>query len=162
RPGPNSTFAVMILDLKTGERRQVTHPPEGYWGDWDPKFSPDGRKLAFKRVRGLWQDFLYLVPASGGEVRQLTFDGQGIAGHTWLQDGRSLLISCQRGGTIYSLWRIPVEPSRQAVLVDKDETDLLGPAIAKRAGAVAWVSQVSDQNIYRISTSGDSAPVRLI
>jgi eukaryotic-like serine/threonine-protein kinase len=162
KPGPNSAHAVMMVDLQTGQRRQVTGPPDGYWGDWDPKFSPDGRMLAFKRVKGLWQDSLYLVPVSGGVPRQLTFDGQGIAGHAWLQGGGSLLAACQRGGTIYGLWRVPVEPAGQPVLISSGGADLIAPATARSAATIAWVNQVSDENIYRIATSGDSAPVRFI
>ena len=162
KPSPNSPFGIMIVDLQTGERRQVTRSPDDHWGDWDPKFSPDGRMLAFKRVKGLWQDSLFLVPVSGGTPRQLTFDGQGIAGHAWLQGGRGLLASCQRGGTKYGLWRIPIDPAAQPVLISEASTDLLAPATAKRAATIAWVNQVSDQNIYRVSTSGNSAPVIFI
>ncbi|MGH9629938.1 MAG: protein kinase domain-containing protein, partial [Bryobacteraceae bacterium] len=162
KPGPNSAFAVMILNLETGERRQFTHPPDGYWGDWDPKFSPDGRVLAFKRVKGLWQDSLHVAPVTGGAPRQLTFDGQGIAGHAWFQSGKSLLVSCQRGGTIYALWRVPLEPGGQPVLINEGGADLIAPATARRANTVAWVNQVSDENIYRVAASGDSAPVLLI
>jgi serine/threonine protein kinase len=163
KPGPNLPHAVMILDLKTGERRQLTKPPEDHWGDWDPKFSPDGRAIAFKRVKGLWQDTLYLVPLSGGTPRQLTFDGQSIAGHTWLPGGKSLLASCQRGGTIRGLWRIQVEPAgQQPVLISESVFDLIAPASARNAGTIAWVNQISDENIYRVSTSGNSAPIRFI
>jgi eukaryotic-like serine/threonine-protein kinase len=162
KPQPGLGFAVMILNLQTGERRRVTDPPGDHWGDWDPKFSSDGRMLAFKRVKAFWQDSLYLVSVSGGTPRQLTFDSQGIWGHTWLQDGRSLLASCQRGGTIFGLWRIPIEPGSKPVLINEGGSDLVAPAVARRAGTIAWESRISDDNIYRVSTSGDLPPVRVI
>src|SRR6516225_1085273 len=39
--GPDQ-LAVYLLNLKTGQKRRLTSPPKGIWGDWDPKFSPDG------------------------------------------------------------------------------------------------------------------------
>jgi eukaryotic-like serine/threonine-protein kinase len=162
KSAPTSGFAVMILNLQTGERRQITKPTADYWGDWDPKFSPDGRMLAFKRVKGFWQDSLYLTPISGGTPRQLTFDGQGIRGHGWLQDGQSLLASCQRGGTTFGLWRIPIEHGKEPVLINEGGADAAAPATARRAGTIVWENRISDDNIYRVSTSGDSPPVRFI
>ena len=69
--------------------------------------------LAFKRVSGFWVDDLYLVPAKGDPPRRLTRTGRGIWGHAWMSDGRSLLLSWQRTGTIFGIWRFPVKAYEQ-------------------------------------------------
>jgi Tol biopolymer transport system component len=40
---------IFLLSLESGERRRLTRPPAGYRGDSVPRFSPDGRTLAFIR-----------------------------------------------------------------------------------------------------------------
>jgi dipeptidyl aminopeptidase/acylaminoacyl peptidase len=64
-------LAIFSLDLRTSRRQRLTAPPLSDWGDWDPKYSPDGTQIAFKRVSGFWRDALYVMPSTGGSVRRL-------------------------------------------------------------------------------------------
>jgi eukaryotic-like serine/threonine-protein kinase len=50
-PNPDQ-LAIYLFNLKTGQRRRLTSPPKGIWGDWDPKFSPDGAEIAFNESQG--------------------------------------------------------------------------------------------------------------
>ena len=71
-----------------------------------PAFSPDGRTIVFVRDQGAYSDDLYLVPAGGGEPRQLTFDKKAISGHpTWTPDGAAVLFASSRAG-LPELWRV--------------------------------------------------------
>jgi eukaryotic-like serine/threonine-protein kinase len=58
-------LSIYLFNLQTGEKRKLTAPPPQVWGDWDPKFSPDGETVAFKRVTEYWADDIYLVPTVG-------------------------------------------------------------------------------------------------
>ena len=71
--------AIYFYDMLSGEKRELTDPPDGIWGDWDPKFSPDGRRLAFKRVTAFWSDDLYVVPSAGGSPIRLPSNKRGIS-----------------------------------------------------------------------------------
>ena len=63
-----------------------------------PVVSPDGRHLAFLRVRTVGRVAIFLVPltsglAPSGTPRQLTDDDPGVIGLAWTPDGRDLVFS---------------------------------------------------------------------
>lgn len=39
----DEAFAIYLMSPATGEKRRLTHPPAGIWGDHDPVFSPEGQ-----------------------------------------------------------------------------------------------------------------------
>ena len=155
-------LALYLLNLKTGKTRQLTSPPKEDWGDWNPKFSPDGLTIAFKRVTSFWVDDMYLVPEKGGTPRRLTSAGRGIWGHAWLPDGKSLIVSCQRAGSIFGIWRFPTVPNVQPERISLGGVDAITPTASRRTDSIAWVNQLWDLNIYRIASDGKGKPARLI
>jgi Tol biopolymer transport system component len=155
-------LALYLLKLRTGQTRRLTSPPEHFWGDWNPRFSPDGSTLAFKRVTGFWVDDLYLIPTRGGDPRRLTAVNRGIWGHAWTPDGKSLIVSCQRTGSIFGIWRFPLTPNVQPEPISIGGTDAITPTASRKTDRIAWVDQVWDLNIYRIAITGEGAPARLI
>jgi Tol biopolymer transport system component len=155
-------IAIYLFNLRTGEKRKLTSPPPEATGDWDPKFSPDGRLVAFKRVTAFWADDLYIAPLAGGAPRQVTAERRGIWGHAWTADGRSLIVSCQREGSIFGLWRFPLTPPGQPERIVQGGTDAITPATCRTTSRVGWVNQLQDLNIYRISAARAEAPVKLI
>ncbi|MCA1619195.1 MAG: DPP IV N-terminal domain-containing protein [Acidobacteria bacterium] len=61
-----------------------------------PRFSPDGKWLAFSSDRNGNLD-VYLIPAAGGTVKQLTSHSADDTVLNWSPDGRSVLFSSNRG-----------------------------------------------------------------
>jgi Tol biopolymer transport system component len=84
----------------------LTSPPADTIGDFFPIYSPDGKAVAFVRLVAEGNADLYVVSASGGTVRQLTFDKAYILGVAWSADGKDLIFSSHRGGS-QSLWFVP-------------------------------------------------------
>jgi dipeptidyl aminopeptidase/acylaminoacyl peptidase len=86
--GNSDVYIVSIDGPDKGERpRQLTSSPEG---DSHPRFSPDGRTLAFTSSRS-GQAQVWLMPLEGGEARQLTFLSTGASGPQWTPDGRHII-----------------------------------------------------------------------
>ncbi|MBL0938871.1 MAG: PD40 domain-containing protein [Gemmatimonadaceae bacterium] len=78
--------------------------------DFMPRFSPDGRWIAFTSNR-MGNNDVYVVPVEGGEPRQLTwFSGDDQALY-WTPDGRELVISSSRGTHAFGspLYRLPLD-----------------------------------------------------
>jgi tricorn protease len=69
-----------------------------------PRFSPDGRLVAFTSNR-FGNDDVFVVPATGGEPRQLTFNTTGDTVQYWTPDGKGIIFSSQRA---ISPWRSPL------------------------------------------------------
>jgi serine/threonine protein kinase len=160
---PNANqLAIYLFNLQTGQKARLASPPEGIWGDWDPKFSRDGTEIAFKRVSGFWEDDVYIAKVSGGSIRHVITGVGGINGHAWTADGRQLVVSCQRGSTIYGLWLFPTSTDRMPQRLAHTTADAITPTTNSKADLIAWVEQFNDENIYRVSMKGNSPPEKLI
>jgi len=119
RENRDEPSAIFLLSLETGEKRRLTTSPADHSGDEFPRFSPDGRTVAFVRTRS-YQAGIYLVPAEGGEPRPLVKDNSFAVGLDWTSDGREIIFSSMRVGNLglYGLWRVPVaggEPKKLPV-----------------------------------------------
>src|SRR6516164_8360362 len=64
--------------------------------DIQPRFSPDGRWIAFSSDREGNMD-VYVIPATGGAVRRLTMHSADETVLDWTRDGKSVLFASQRG-----------------------------------------------------------------
>ena len=89
--GANTTSSAIWLAVM-GEGKVAT-PWQGTSGEqhnFAPRWSPDGRTLAFLSDRsGTTQ--VYLLPMNGGEARRLSNLPQGISEYSWRPDGSALL-----------------------------------------------------------------------
>jgi tricorn protease len=96
---------VWLADTAGGEAKRVTDHVEL---DAYPLFSPDGNWLAFSSLRnGNWD--IYLVPAMGGQPRQLTRSGGNEIATGWSPDGKRVLFSGQRDIPRPSVFSIDVQ-----------------------------------------------------
>ncbi|MBX6330413.1 MAG: S9 family peptidase [Gemmatimonadaceae bacterium] len=69
-----------------GGPRQLTAGPH----DAAPRWSPDGRTLAFVRSRDNGPPQIYLLAMAGGEAVQLTDAPRGASAPVWAPDGKSI------------------------------------------------------------------------
>ncbi|HEU5344769.1 MAG TPA: hypothetical protein VFU60_10515, partial [Ktedonobacterales bacterium] len=76
--------AIWLLDARSGEQRQLT---SGAKRDSSPRWSPDGRTLAFISDREDETAQLYLLPLDGGDARRLTLTRRGASEPFWSPDG---------------------------------------------------------------------------
>ena len=64
-----------------------------------PRWSPDDRLLAFQRDSLAFANSLEIVPAAGGEPREVARSAW-LKGFSWLPDGSGLVYSSSRGSTL--------------------------------------------------------------
>src|SRR5919204_4019120 len=73
-------------------RRLTSHPSAAV----HPRFSPDGKWIAFSSARYGNPD-VFITPAGGGEAKRLTFHSAGDTVVGWTRDSRKVLFSSARG-----------------------------------------------------------------
>jgi len=86
----NSSKAnIWMMPTRGGEPRRMTNSPKG---DSSPRWSPDGKSLAFisGRENG---DQVWLLPVDGGEAKRLTDISTGVSDLGWSPDGKRLLFT---------------------------------------------------------------------
>jgi eukaryotic-like serine/threonine-protein kinase len=157
--GPGKSDALFAMAIDSGEKRQVTFPPE-LVSDVDPVVSPDGRSLIFRRNTTPFRGAFYRVALgdgsvpSGEPVRLTPPLGEGAS--TWTRDGREIVFSANR-----VLWRFDAmkggTPARLAAVGQDGQSPVLAPTDDGRQRLV-YLHSVADVNVWRVTTSEPGAP----
>ena len=139
---------IALLSLADLTARTLTSPPSEY-ADWAPVFSPDGSTVAFARTAdpGDLGD-LFVLPAKGGEPRQITFDNSLIFGLTWTKDGRDIVFSSNRGG-VPILWRISASGGTSRP-VQGTGSPAYNPSIPGKGDWLVYQQTLISDNIWRL------------
>jgi dipeptidyl aminopeptidase/acylaminoacyl peptidase len=118
--------SIWIAPVEGGEPRRLTAGPN----DYSPRWSPDGRTLAFvrstarpkpprnktERNAGADKGQIWLLSLEGGEPTQLTKQRDGAGSPTWSPDGKTLLFTAKVGG--------PEEPEVEEAALAEDQLHL--------------------------------------
>jgi tricorn protease len=97
----------MVNDDGTNPRRLTVHAAR----DAHPKFSPDGKWIAFSSNR-YGNDDVFVMPATGGEAKRLTYNSAPDTVVGWSRDSKKVMFSSSRGrvyGGIPSLYEVPAD-----------------------------------------------------
>ena len=129
-----------------------------------PRWSPDGRWIAFQRGDSIRFD-VFVAPATGGTPRQLTHENNMMSGFAWLPDSTGVVYSSSHGGTMpylptLGLWQVTLRDGRVRQ-VTSGETSYVSPDISKTGAIVVgrmklqtdiWtfpVDGLPDENVRR-------------
>jgi Tol biopolymer transport system component len=106
---------IVVRDVKSGEERELYRFPTLERGA-HLALSPDRRRLSFVNYGWGTVRSLRIMPASGGDAREVWSFGetkQGTPGvsHTWTPDGRYILFSAPDPSDlrIWDLWRVSID-----------------------------------------------------
>lgn len=160
-PG-DSAFAVYVFDSSTSQSRKLTNPPARSGGDGQPRFSPDGKTLSFKRMEARGNEDIFLVPVAGGAERRIVHSARQIDGQSWMPDGRALIVSAALEGMFSALWQIPLDQPLKPRRFTDGTVAAIAPSVARLGSQLAWVVQEEDSNIWETNTHGDGIPKKLI
>lgn len=85
---PNNSYrrALYLISTAGGSPRRFSRGKS----DYQPRWSPDGRRLAFVSTRDDEKGQIYLIDLAGGEAQQLTAMPNGASDPAWSPDGRRL------------------------------------------------------------------------
>jgi Tol biopolymer transport system component/DNA-binding winged helix-turn-helix (wHTH) protein len=147
---------ISLLSLSDGSTRKLTSP-SGQDHDFLPAFSPDGTTVAFVRgsTAGVVND-VFVVPATGGASKRLTFDDRVIFGLAWTPDGRDLIFSSARGGAAF-LWRVPASGGTPQPFADVT-TMTMSLTISPKGSQAAFQHVAAHDTVWRIELADEKRP----
>jgi Tol biopolymer transport system component len=93
---------LTLVSAETGMTRQLTAAPRGFFGDFDPSFSPNGRSLAFTRLQGYAAGEVNVLPLSAdlapaAAPQSLTNGKRWARNPIWTPNGDHLLYVVREG-----------------------------------------------------------------
>jgi Tol biopolymer transport system component len=121
-----------------------------------PRWSPDGRWIAFQRGDSIRFD-IFVAPATGGEPRQLTHDNDMMSGFAWLPDSTGIVYSSSRGGSMpylppLSLWKVALRDGSVRQVTSGDAS-YMTPDISK-SGAILVSRMKLQTDIWKFPVDG--------
>ena len=126
---------------------QVLPAPGGIDRYTEPRFSPDGSRIAFiVKSQGPGGELAVLNMASS-KMHQLTHDGVMALSPAWSPDGRYIYFASSRGGTV-NIWKIPVnggEPEQ----ITSGQGDDSGLDISADGNRIVFSTWRTNTNIAR-------------
>ena len=150
-------FSLYLVHVSDGKKLRLTYPNMDIIGDVAPRFSPDGTRVGFIRVKYQFQEGLFVVPVAGGEIRQLTDEAHLLSDVEW-QTNDSLVFNGKLDGE-FRFWRRDIQvPNTRATLVSAIGTDMPAQfSIFRRTGQMAFSAHGTDLNIWSIDMVKPSA-----
>jgi len=147
-----SNSRVWVIHADGSEMRQLTDPPRaGEWGkanlpfgDYDPRISPDGKKIVFERLIGDTSPHgnydLFLINIDGTHLEAITDNGitQGLASWSPSGDKIAYIISAKGDVGMYDLFLINIDGTNNRNIT---------PTNFPNEFLVKWVSFSGEENL---------------
>jgi Tol biopolymer transport system component/DNA-binding winged helix-turn-helix (wHTH) protein len=154
--------AIYLVNIDGSGRRRVSRPdPNENVIDGLPKFSPDGRLIAFIR----WIDggsYIFLSDIETGQLRKVTPDNFAISWLEWSTDGKEIIFSANQ--TISDrLWRISINSGRP-VLIQGVSDEVNHFTISRRDQSLAFSSYFKNTgiNVMPVDPSSERQPEHVV
>lgn len=135
------------MSLSSGTEKPLTSPPSQDQ-DCYPRFSQNGKRIAFVRYISHGAGEIFTMAADGTDLKQLTRDHRNVRGVDWAPDGRHLVLASNRRGS-YELRKIDIDGGEWQPL-PSDTASASDPAISRAGDWMAFVESDENWNIWRV------------
>ncbi len=142
----------------TGSPVPLNNSPQD---DDNPRFSPDGSKVAFVSNRdGNYE--IYVCDADGGNLQRLTDNTVTDGWPSWSPDGRKIIFSSLRDGPFYELYLMNADGSGVTRVTESNQTHNIMAVFSYDGLRVAWSRPISlSFDILEASIESMNQPRRL-
>jgi Tol biopolymer transport system component len=164
---PSARSQIVLLSPDTGERRVVSSSPSDTVGDGAPRFSPDGKVLAFVRQRSLGASGIGIVSLAdpSDDARIISPATAQVGSFAWTPDSREVVFTGSYQGPGQGMWRMPANGQTPPVAVLGVGQDPTRVAIAPQGAYLAYEASAGDANLWRLDLEQGrpaAAPVKVV
>ncbi len=140
---------LWAVNVETGQKRHIPAGPDAV----EPRWSPNGHRIAFWGLRGGAQRDIWTIPAAGGEPVEITNDTNEDGHVVWSPDGRFLYYSSNRNGRL-TLWRVAIDERTGQRLgrpepIPAPSLYSYGLNISRNGKRMVYTSRRETSNIFR-------------
>lgn len=157
RDGGDGRHRIRLLDLADLQIHTLPLERADAAGDYLPRYSPDGRSLAWIGAGLSGSSGIYRAPVGGGRAERLTEGRSDLQGLAWQPDGEALVYAEAQAGR-FQLWRLPLKADRRPASAEWIPTAgefAWNPSIARRSGDLVYEQVQVDQDVWRLSVRGE-------
>jgi eukaryotic-like serine/threonine-protein kinase len=160
---------IWIADTSGRNPRQITSDSSEAVVHSGPRWSPDGHRLAFRRVEKIKSDIVALDLASQ-TMHRVTNDNVLDMDPVWAPDGSHIYFASSRGGGL-NLWLIGVSgpglPAGQPEQLTTGAGDDVEPTVSPDGGRLAFAVRGISSDLWRMPLSAETgrptgAPVPVV
>ena len=142
---------LFVLDLDSGAKRYLDYARDPQDQDLEGRYSPDGRRIAFRRGIAPYSD-LFMMEADGSSVHALTHLASRIHGFAWTRDGSALVFASDHAGPMALYVVDTASGDVHALGVSPAEW----PDAARTTDTVVYEIPRAHSTLSRASLSGDA------
>ena len=160
----DDSAGIYLVPAPGGDPVRVTSPRSPS-RDLSPKFSPDGRSLAFVRSIGTnlaGEVFIQPLARDGtvtGEPRQVTHSGVFMAGLAWHPDGRSVVYAGQPAIMLSYLYRVSIDGDAPPERIEVAGPSAYDPSASPGINRLTFRRRNTDWDVWRLQPDGTAVPV---
>ncbi len=143
---------IWIADARGRNPVQLTTDASEAVDHATPRWSPDGRRIVFRRIEKTKNDIVVIEVASQA-TRRLTDDGFFDLDPTWTPDGQAVVFASYRSGGL-NLWRLPVgadgSPAGSAEQLTNGAGPDVRPAVSPDGRRITFAVLPQNADLWRL------------
>jgi hypothetical protein len=134
-----------IIDLDTGVATRLTF--DGKRTN-NPVWSPDGRTLAFSRIKGSagWDVYTKATDGTGPDAQLFRGPGLFAFPQDWSRDGRWLVALCADTTGSFDLWKVPMDGSGEPEIYQHTPAEESGASLSPDGRWILYTATESGKN----------------
>jgi Tol biopolymer transport system component/DNA-binding winged helix-turn-helix (wHTH) protein len=148
-------WALMTVRIADGHQHELDYVRDIHSDDLSPHYSPDGQWIAFRRGANPFSD-IFLVNASGKQLRRLTNIRAAIAGFAWTSNSKNIVFSSNYQNAT-RLYLLNVE-NGNITATNLDDTAF--PSIGAKSNRLTAVRDRTTVNISEFSMDATQPAVK--